>query len=215
MHLTGTTDWRRAIVATLESLAETLDAYDPDTCGHCRRVAGLASLIGHEMGLTEEDCLSLERAALLHDIGKVGVPDSTLWKTTPLTPEDAESIKHHPELGYRMLSGLRFLGDGLSAIRYHHERFDGGGYPHGLARNQIPLMARILAVADAYDAITSDRPYRLGRSRAQGLEEIVRCSGSHFDPTVVAALLHAEARYSSPREAASTLATLARNSLTR
>ncbi|MGE5620324.1 MAG: HD-GYP domain-containing protein [Sphingomonadaceae bacterium] len=176
---------------TLQSLANAVDARDANTYGHCRRVAELASMLAVAIGLPEEERRTLERAALLHDIGKLGVPDSTLRKLTPLDRDDASVIRQHPELGYRMLSGLRFLGDGLLAIRYHHERYDGTGYPFRLAGEQIPLLARILAVADAYDAITSDRPYRHALSRTKALEELARCAGTHFDPTVVAALLHA------------------------
>ncbi|MHB0868152.1 MAG: HD-GYP domain-containing protein [Chloroflexota bacterium] len=178
-------------MATLETLANAVDAKDPNTYGHCRRVAELASMLAIELGIPEGDRQVLERVALLHDIGKLGIPDSTLRKLTPLNGDDATAIQQHPELGYRMLSGLRFLADGLSAIRYHHERFDGTGYPYRLAGEQIPLLARILAVADAYDAITSDRPYRSGRPSGQGVAEIVRCAGTHFDPTVVAAFVRA------------------------
>lgn len=176
-------------MATLETLASAVDARDPNTYGHCRRVAELASMLAQEMGMDDANRETLVRAALLHDIGKLGVPDSTLRKTTPLNREDSAALRQHPDIGYRMLSGLHFLGEGLAAIRYHHERFDGSGYPHGLAGEQIPQMARILAVADAYDAITSDRPYRLGRPKTQAVEEVLRCSGTHFDPAVVAALL--------------------------
>ncbi len=176
-------------MATLETLASAVDARDPNTYGHCRRVAELASMLGRETGMSQSELQTLVRAALLHDIGKLGVPDSTLWKTTPLTQEDSAALREHPDAGYRMLAGLRFLGEGLEAIRYHHERYDGNGYPFGLAGKEIPLMARILAVADAYDAITSDRPYRLGRPKTQGIQEIVRCSGTHFDPEVVTVFL--------------------------
>lgn len=178
-------------MATLETLANAVDAKDANTYGHCRRVAKLASMLAIELGVPERDRQLLEQVALLHDIGKLGIPDSTLQKLTPLNGDDAAAIQQHPELGYRMLSGLRFLADGLPAVRYHHERFDGTGYPYRLAGEQIPLLARILAVADAYDAITSDRPYRSGRSGGQGIAEIVRCAGTHFDPTVVAAFVRA------------------------
>jgi len=178
-------------MATLECLAAAVDARDPSTYGHCRRVAELVSILAMELGLEGRERQALVHAALLHDIGKLGIPDSTLRKTTTLTREDSVLIRQHPEIGYRMLERLRFLGDGLSAIRYHHERFDGTGYPFGLAGERIPLVARILAVADAYDAITSDRPYRRSRSRSQGIEEIVRCAGTHFDPAVVAAFVRA------------------------
>jgi putative nucleotidyltransferase with HDIG domain len=189
-------------MATLETLASAVDARDPNTYGHCRRVAELTSMLAQEMGMRETDRVALVRAALLHDIGKLGIPDSTLRKTTALTKEDSAEIRQHPEVGYRMLAGLRFLGEGLSAIRYHHERFDGSGYPYGLAGDRIPLMARILAVSDAYDAITSDRPYRQGRPKSQGVKEIARCSGSQFDPAVVAFFLRAVGQPTWPSQAA-------------
>lgn len=176
-------------MATLEALAGAVDARDPYTYGHCRRVADIASSLAFQMGIPEMDRTSLELAALLHDIGKIGVPDSVLRKVTPLSQEDAAAIHQHPEMGYRMLSALRFLGTGLAAVRYHHERFDGSGYPFSLSGDQIPLLARILSVADSFDAITSDRPYRPARSRDQGLDEVRRCAGSQFDPSVVEAFL--------------------------
>ncbi len=176
-------------MATLEALAGAVDARDPYTYGHCRRVADIASSLAVQMGLPEMDRTSLELAALLHDIGKIGVPDNVLRKVTPLTKDDAAAIHQHPEMGYRMLSALRFLGNGLAAVRYHHERYDGSGYPFSLSGDQIPLLARVLAVADAFDAITSDRPYRRARSKDQGLEEVKRCAGSQFDPSVVKAFM--------------------------
>ncbi|HEX2986975.1 MAG TPA: HD-GYP domain-containing protein [Chloroflexota bacterium] len=176
-------------MATLEALAGAVDARDPYTYGHCKRVAEIASSLALQMGLPDMDRSSLELAALLHDIGKIGVPDNVLRKVTPLSQEDAAAIHQHPEMGYRMLSALRFLGGGLAAVRYHHERFDGSGYPYALSGDQIPLLARVLAVADAFDAITSDRPYRRARSRDQGVEEVRRCAGSQFDPSVVEAFV--------------------------
>ena len=176
-------------MATLEALAAAVDTRDPYTHGHCRRVARITTGIAKEMGISDQQRCTLERAALLHDIGKIGVPDSILLKTTHLSAKETETIRAHPEIGFRMLSGLHFLDDALLAVRYHHERLDGSGYPYGLAGDQIPLIARVLAVADAYDAMTSDRPYRQGVSPAQGLAEIERCSGTHFDPLVVAALV--------------------------
>lgn len=176
-------------MATLDALVAAIDLRDPYTHDHCRRVAGIVSKVAIEMGMADQQRHNLELAALLHDIGKIGVPDAILLKTTRLTKGEVEAIRAHPEIGYQMLSGLRFLGDALPALRYHHERLDGTGYPFGLAGDRIPLLARVLAVADAYDAMTSDRPYRSGTSTPHSLAEIVRCSDTHFDPAAVSALV--------------------------
>ena len=181
-------DLEETYMATLEALASAVDARDPYTYGHCRRVAELASAVAKEMGLPDADRHNLEQAALLHDIGKMGVPDNTLRKTSSLCEEEWVAIQQHPEMGFRMLSALRFLDGALPAIRYHHERFDGKGYPYGLSGEAIPLPARILSAADAYDAITSDRPYRSARSTSDGIAEITSGAGSQFDPMVAEVL---------------------------
>lgn len=175
--------------AAVETLANAIDTKDPCTYDHCRRVARIVSELAVEMGMTVRQRCALERAALLHDFGKIGVPNAILMKTTNLTTQEAETIRTHPEIGYQMLAGFQFLGEALPALRYHHERLDGSGYPYGLAKDQIPVLARVLAVADAYDAMASDRPYRSSRSASRCLAEIVRCSDTHFDPAAVSALV--------------------------
>jgi putative nucleotidyltransferase with HDIG domain len=129
------------------------------------------------------------RGALLHDIGKIGIPDAILRKPGPLTEEEWTIMRQHPRIGYEMLKQIDFLKQAVPIILHHHERFDGRGYPAGLAEDQIPLGARIFAVADTYDAITSDRPYRKGRSHATAVEEVRKGCGTQFDPLVVEALL--------------------------
>jgi HD-GYP domain-containing protein (c-di-GMP phosphodiesterase class II) len=135
--------------------------------------------------MTEPDRDHLARGALLHDIGKIGVSDQVLLKPGRLTPEEWVEMRRHPEIGARILSGIPFLGPAAEIVLSHQERWDGKGYPRGLGRDQIPLGARIFAVADAVDAITSDRPYRRGRSFSYAREEISRYAGSQFDPEVV------------------------------
>lgn len=136
----------------------------------------------------------MERGALLHDIGKIGIQDAVLLKPGALVPAEWQEMHRHPELGYRLLEGIDFL-EGASRIVYHHqERFDGTGYPQGLRGEQICLGARILAIADTLDAVTSDRPYRKARSFAAARDEILRASGTQFDPAVVAAYLRIDDR---------------------
>jgi len=196
---TGETYWARQVLGethllAVEALAAAMHAHDPYTHDHCRRVVRIASVLARELEMPAEDRCALETAALLHDIGKIAVPDTILRKTAPLTDDESYAIRAHPEIGFKMLTGFRFLADALPALRYHHERLDGTGYPNGLAAGEIPLLARVLAVADAYDAVTTDRPYRSGSPASHGLAEISRCSGTHFDPVVVDALLRAHVR---------------------
>src|SRR5438128_2638066 len=148
--------------ASMEALARVIDARDPSTFGHSARVAAISMEIADAIGLTAKDRETLRRGALLHDIGKIGVEDRVLHKPGPLSHAELADMHEHPRIGYDMLKGLRFLQPSLSGVLYHHERWDGGGYPTGLMGNAIPLPVRILAVADVFDALTSDRPYRKG-----------------------------------------------------
>jgi response regulator RpfG family c-di-GMP phosphodiesterase len=169
----------------LEGLISALDYRDTETQWHSRRVALYARRIGQEVGLSVGELSVVEQGALLHDIGKIGVRDSILLKPAPLTPEEWVEMRLHPEFGYRMLAKMPYLHEAALVVLQHQERFDGHGYPQGLKGKNIVIGARIFAVADAMDAITSDRPYRQGRPLASAQEEIKRCSGSQFDPEVV------------------------------
>jgi putative nucleotidyltransferase with HDIG domain len=182
-------DLEESYQATLLSLSAALDARDRETEGHSQRVTKLALAIGRRLELSEADLTNLERGALLHDVGKIGIPDNVLLKTGPLTPAERALMNEHPRLGHEMLRGISFLKDALPVVLYHQEMYDGSGYPSGLHGTEIPLAARIFAVADTYDAMTSMRPYREPLSHEQALAEIRRCSGTQFDPVVVAAFL--------------------------
>lgn len=171
--------------ATLESLSAALDARDHETEGHSKRVTSLTVAIARAMGVPESELLHIEWGSLLHDVGKIGVSDTILLKPGPLTPAEWEEMRRHPEIGYRMLRGVKFLEGALSIVLYHHERYDGKGYPRGLKDSEIPLGARIFAVADAYDAMTSPRPYRPARTKEEALAEIQQGAGTQFDPEVV------------------------------
>ncbi len=176
--------------ATLQALTGLLDLRDDETHGHSLRVVACTLRLAQEMGITDPEHLrNMEQGALLHDVGKVGVADSVLRKTAKLDDIEWMEMKGHPELGYRMLKDIDFLKDALTIVRYHHERWNGSGYPKGLKGEEIPLDARIFAVIDAYDAITSDRPYSRARSYEQAVEILRRDSGVLFDPQVVEAFL--------------------------
>lgn len=157
-----------------------------DTLGHSQFVSRYTVLLAKALGIREKGFLqNLERGALLHDIGKIGVPESILRKAGPLTAMEREVIKDHPWLGYKMIEGFGFLRAAAQVVLHHHERFDGKGYPYGLAGSDIPLGARIFSLADTLDAITSDRPYRGGKSFEAAIREIERSSGTQFDPMIV------------------------------
>jgi putative nucleotidyltransferase with HDIG domain len=181
-------DTRSAYVGTIRALAMTLDARDRYTAGHSERVSVLSVAVGRHLELSEGDLEVLRLGALLHDIGKVGVPDDVLRKTGDLTPEEFELIKVHPTLGARILRSVPFLAPHIPIVELHHERPDGTGYPHHLRAEEIPLLARIVHVTDAYDAMTSARAYRPARSTTEALRELWRCAGTEFDAEVVQAL---------------------------
>lgn len=174
------------ILGTIHSLAATVDAKDHYTYGHSEKVAKYATEIAQKLGYSGDSFESVRIAALLHDIGKIGVPDQQLNKTGPLSRKEWEVMRSHPDLGVAILKHIDAIKDCLVAILHHHERYDGGGYPAGLKGNDIPLDARIIAVADAYDAMTSERPYRRVKMTCeQALAELTRCAGKQFDPRVV------------------------------
>lgn len=179
----------RTYDATLAALSSALDVRDTETEGHARRVVRYMELIAEGMNVPVEQHATLRRGALLHDIGKIGVPDHILRKAGPLTENEWYTMKTHPDLGAKIIANVPFLEEVAVIIRAHHERWDGNGYPEGLAGERIPLGARIFAVADSFDAMTSDRPYRRGRHLDEAFAEIQRCSTTQFDPAVVTAFL--------------------------
>jgi diguanylate cyclase (GGDEF)-like protein/putative nucleotidyltransferase with HDIG domain len=174
------------VINTIYALAATVDAKDTYTYGHSKKVSKYATDIAEALGFSEKHIASIRTAGLLHDIGKIGVADQILSKNGPLNDEEWEPIRSHPSIGVSILKHVEGLKDCIAAVQYHHERYDGNGYPSGLKGDNIPIDARILAIADSFDAMTSARPYRnMPRTNAQALEEIQRCSGTQFDPKIV------------------------------
>jgi len=182
---------RETYDATLEALAAALDARDRDTGGHSSRVTVYTMAMARCLGIRKEsaDWADIERASLLHDVGKIGVPDSILNKPGPLTAEEWQEMRKHPATGYEMLKDVEFLSAAAEIVYSHHERYDGKGYPKGLKGDEIPLGSRIFAVADAFDAMTSDRPYRRALDWRKARDEILTNSGVQFDPKVVEAFV--------------------------
>ncbi len=175
---------------TIEALGAALDLRDSETERHSRNVVALAETIAILYGVTDQHFLrDLRWGALLHDIGKIGIPDAILKKPGPLTPEERQLITTHPDLGYRILSRIGFLKGALQVVRHHHERYDGRGYPDGLAGNEIPLAARIFAVADTAEVLMSGRVYQDALTEEDARREIAACAGTQFDPEVVAAFM--------------------------
>jgi len=182
---------KRSHDSLLQMLCAALDLRDQATKGHSLRVARLAAAVGEQMDLAEEELTQLEQAAMLHDLSKLDLPNVILHKPGPLSESEWEQMQKHPELGYQIVRDVPFLQQAGEIMLCHHERFDGGGYPRGLMGEEIPLGARIFAVVDAYDAMTSDRPYRRAGSHASAVREIKRNSGTQFDPRAVDAFLEA------------------------
>lgn len=183
------TELEESYDATIYALAAALDTRDNATEGHSRRVTAYTVAIARALGVPDEDIVHIERGAYLHDLGKIGVPDAILHKPGPLTEQEWAIMRTHPELGAQMVSGVRFLVPATPIIRYHHERYDGKGYSAGLSGEAIPIGARIFAIADTFDAVTADRPYRRGQPPEAARAEILRGSGSQYDPNVVQAFL--------------------------
>jgi putative nucleotidyltransferase with HDIG domain len=171
--------------ATIEGWSRALDLRDKETEGHSRRVTEMTVKLARTFGLSEEELVQVRWGALLHDIGKMGVPDEILLKPGPLTEEEWLKMKMHPTFAHEMLSPIRYLRLALDIPYYHHEKWDGTGYPHGLKGTLIPLAARIFAVVDVWDALCSDRPYRPAWIEERVREHILASSGTHFDPQVV------------------------------
>lgn len=185
----------------LDALLTALDTRDTETEGHSERVTGYTMVLAQKLGMPLEDQYDVERGALLHDIGKIGVPDRILLKPGPLTEAEWTEMRRHPAIGHRMCARIDFLKGASEIILHHHERWDGAGYPVGLKHEEIPLGARIFAVVDAFDAITTDRTYRAAMSYDDAVAEIRKHSGLQFDPRVADAFLQVpEERWLQMRE---------------
>jgi putative nucleotidyltransferase with HDIG domain len=180
-----TQELNRSYAATVRALANAVEARDAYTGKHAERVAAYGLLLAEAVGLASVDKQELEFGFLLHDIGKVAVPDAILFKPDKLAAEEREVIETHPVRGAEILRDIDFLADARDVVRHHHERWDGSGYPDGLSGEEIPLTARVFAIADVLDALTTDRPYRRAGTFAQAREEIVSSAGTQFDPSLI------------------------------
>jgi HD-GYP domain-containing protein (c-di-GMP phosphodiesterase class II) len=185
----------RIFIHTAIALAAAIDARDPYTHGHTERVTNYCLAIAKELDGVPDMAYyrnfreTLHIAALLHDVGKIGIPDHILNKTGTLTPEEYEEVKKHPVIGAMIINPIKELGDVVKEVRHHQEMFDGGGYPDGLKDGEIPFIARIIAAADAFDAMTTDRPYRAKKNYDEAIKELKKYSGTQFDPVIVSALI--------------------------
>ena len=175
----------------IKALTESIDAKDPYTEGHSQRVCDFSVEIARQLGLAPEVVHCIRIGSLLHDVGKIGIPDNILTKPGHLTEQEYEIMKHHPAIGAKIMSQVRMLNSELPAMAEHHERLDGGGYPKGLSRGEISLAGRIVAVADVFDALTSDRPYRRALPVEEALDYLSQRSDREFDPQSVDALFRA------------------------
>ena len=183
----GILGWRRHLMATMVAWAEAFERKDAYTAGHVQRVTSFSLLLGVELGLSQAELKDLCLAAALHDVGKIFVSKEILRKPGCLNTRELELMKAHPEVGARILSGVRGFRGAAGGVRHHHERYDGRGYPDGLQGTEIPLSSRIIAVADTYDAMTSHRPYRAALSSLEAAHEITVEAGKQLCPSVVGA----------------------------
>jgi len=177
---------RLAYDNTIEGWSRALDLRDRDTEGHTQRVTYAAVKLGRQIGMSEADLIQVRRGAMLHDIGKMAIPDSILMKQGPLTPEEWEEVQRHPRYAYELLRPIDYLGSALDIPHYHHEKWDGSGYPDGLKGTEIPLAARLFSVIDVFDALISRRPYRPGWDKPLARAYILEQAGKHFDPDITA-----------------------------
>ena len=182
-------DVRNLMMGVLHSLTSAVDAKDTYTCGHSERVAVISRRLARELGLTEQQIERIYMAGILHDVGKIGVPESVLHKTGKLTNEEFDQMKKHPQIGARILADIKQIQDLIPGVLYHHERYDGKGYPARLSGENIPLMGRIICIADCFDAMTSNRTYRRALPLEVAMIELRRCAGTQFDPTLIEAFL--------------------------
>ncbi len=173
------------LISTLQSLVAAIEARDSYTQQHSQRVTRIAIKLAEEMDCSLDEIDTIKFAGVLHDIGKISISDSILLKKGRLTEEEIKVVQTHPVIGERILQPLGLLPAEKSVVRHHHERWDGKGYPDGLRGSDIPVLARVIAVADSYDAMTSNRPYRLARENKEAIDELVRCSGTQFDKDIV------------------------------
>ncbi len=178
---------RHSYMATVRALSNAVEARDAYTSKHAERVTAYALEIANALGASLSDAEEIEFGFLLHDVGKVAIPDAILYKPGPLTDKERALMEQHPLIGAEIVRGIDFLGSAAHVVRSHHERWDGGGYPDGLAGERIPLAARVFAVADVLDAVTTERPYRPASILTVARSMIVEQSGQQFDPSVVAA----------------------------
>lgn len=188
-YLESCQQMRRTVLQLVTAFSKLVEVKDYYTEAHSLHIAELALQVGLRLGLSRHQLDQLTYAALLHDIGKIGIPDAVLHKPGPLSSEEWALVRRHPSLGRMALEEIDMLREAALIVEQHHERFDGSGYPHGLAGDAIRIEARIIAVVDAYDAMVSARPYRRALSREEALEELRRCAGRQFDPRVVEALV--------------------------
>jgi HD-GYP domain-containing protein (c-di-GMP phosphodiesterase class II) len=184
-------DSNTMFLGILEALVAVIDARDPYTQGHSRRVREFSTEIANTIGLPAEEVYYVSLGSLLHDVGKIGIPDAVLLKKGPLDPDERKIIKLHPEIGERIFQDVHLLSRALPAISEHHERLDGSGYPRGLSGDRVSLFGRIVAVADSFDAMTSNRPYRAAKTAEVAFDELEQNSGTHFDPKCVKAIISA------------------------
>ena len=181
---------KKSYFDAITALVNAIEAKDPYTHGHSERVTRIALAVGRHLDLSERSLEVIRHAGILHDVGKIGVSLNILHKTIDLTPEEVTIIREHSQIGCRIIDHIDFLKDVKDGIRHHHERHDGKGYPDGLGPSHISIETKILSVADSYDAMTSDRPYRKAQSPERAIEELRRCAGSQFDPKVVDAFIY-------------------------
>lgn len=182
-------DRERSYVEAIGAVVAAIDARDHETTGHSFRVAHYALALARSLEMGPDELRAIEWGSLLHDVGKIAVPDAILRKTGRLTEEEWHVMRQHPSWGFEMLADVKFLEPALEIVYSHHERWDGGGYPRGLQGEEIPLAARIFAVVDTYDSITSDRPYRRARGHGEAITELCRVAGTQLDPDVVEAFI--------------------------